>query len=101
MAAMTIFDRLNRGRPSFADRSPPKPESRPLRAGQPRKANDRVLLVRASRIAVGSLPMPRPRERTTSNGSVARSLGRGGGVKVNEQTGWPVVALNQFVIDFR
>ena len=28
-------------------------------------------------------------------------LGAGGGVKVNEQTGWPVVALNQFVIDFR
>src|SRR5262249_22511639 len=28
-------------------------------------------------------------------------LGAEGGVKVNEQTGWPVVALSQFVIDFR
>src|SRR5262249_22215688 len=42
-----------------------------------RKANDRVLLVGASRIVVGSLPMPRLRERTTSSGSVARGLGRG------------------------
>jgi hypothetical protein len=40
--------------------------------------------------------------RTDQKRSVTiTGLGAGRGVKVNEQMRWPVVALNQFVIDFR